>query len=444
MCGICGVYSLQYTTPERDLFQRLLLLNSFRGMDSTGVVKIRDKPRLNCTKIRAVLPSPEFIFTEKGSKFIAETDKVIGMFGHTRSATKGTVTAQNAHPFEFDNVIGIHNGTIKYKFKGSDNYETDSEALYQLINDIGLEAALDEIAYADPAYALVFIDKKMGTLNFIKNEKRPLAFTFLYGRTTLAWSSTRDALEFAIKSGSSTPSQSGWTATETQDPYFSLKKHQLMTIKLGQPASTATLKQLNIIEHTPNFGYSLSGTTGAWIKGSDGQYRSPEAEKERLERISAFEEAFDENGIDENAEAELDKVFPKRPGGDADYGNFRAAAASSDLTLLPWLPEPEQRKGKEGAAKAQGTSQKANTVTEVPPLEAHGTKPMSIAERDFKLSCGCFACNNIVDPANTKELERVRWWSRDFYACGDCYEGSDGDWVRMTVDDSWPDAKTVN
>lgn len=449
MCGIAGVYSLQYSKPERDLFQRLLLLNAFRGMDSTGVVRIKDKPRLSCNRIRAVIPSPEFIFTKKGSEFIGQTEGVIGMIGHTRAATKGSVTAQNAHPFEFPNVIGVHNGTIKYKFKGSDDYETDSEALYKLINDVGIEEALNEVAYSDPAYALVFIDKAKGTLNFIKNSKRPLAFTFLYSRTTLAWSSTRDALEFAIKSGGTTPNISGWTAADKDDPYFSLKDHQLLTVKLGHTASSATLKQLDVTEHTSNYysGYSagvISSST-SWIKGSDGQYRHPDAEKDRLARIAA-ESVFDEvGGVFEDlsgmTDAELDKVFPKKEDG-KEYADFRGNSPT-DLTLLPWLPKPTITKGKTASTSTTSGGTPATTPVKSPPAH-HGTKPLSTSERDYKLSCGCFACGQIIDPNNTAELERVRWWSRDFFACGDCYEGSDGDWVRLTVDDTWPEAKTVN
>lgn len=67
---------------------------------------------------------------------------------------------------------------------------------------------------------------------------------------------------------------------------------------------------------------------------------------------------------------------------------------------------------------------------------------MSIPERDYKLSCGCFACSTVVHPDNATELNRVHWWNRDYYACGDCYEGSDGDWVRMTIEDDWPNEKT--
>jgi hypothetical protein len=451
MCGIAGVYSTQYTNPEKDLFQRLLLLNAFRGMDSTGVVKIRNKPRLSCARIRAVLPSPEFIFTKKGSEFISEIDKVIGMIGHTRAATKGSVTAQNAHPFEFDNVIGVHNGTIKYSFEGSEKYDTDSEALYKLINDYGIEEALNKVAHADPAYALVFIDKRQGTLNFIKNSKRPLCFTFMYGRTTLAWSSTRDALEFGIKSGSTAANLSGWEPSDKADPFFTLKNHQLMSIKLGQPATTATLKTLDVKEAVTSYGYSgnYSGSSMAWIKGSDGQYRSKEAEAERLANL-AKNSTFDTSGT---VDDELDTVFgprgdlneDRRSGGSGDYAGFRENSPG-DLSLLPWLPQPQQPESKAGSETPKSASKAANQKPEVkPPLNTHGTVPLSTAERDFKLSCGCFACGQVIRPDDAAEVARVKWWSRDFYACGDCYEGSDGDWVRMTVDDTWPDAiKTVN
>lgn len=405
MCGIAGVYSTQFQLPESELFQRLLLLNAFRGMDSTGVIKIRNKPKFTSTKIKAVMPSPAFIFTERGSNFLKEKDNILGFIGHTRAATKGDVTIKNAHPFEFENVVGVHNGTIQYKFKGSEDYETDSEALYKLINDIGIKEALDEVAYSSAAYALVYIDKKEGTINFIKNSKRPLCFTYLYGRGTLAWSSTREALEFGVKNGCSTMTQTGWDSKDTDDPYFTLKNNQLMTIRLGDRPDKAVLTTLDIEEHTYNYsghnsrysnGFQLNDDN-TWVKGSDGQYRTRKDEKARLKALEEAS-AWSEHDDGKMSESELDRLFGKRnrPGG-GDYGNFREN--STDLTLLPWLPDSETKETPaKGGSRTPSVGAKAKETTKVTPPK--GGRPMSIPERDYKLSCGCFACGEKIGRAH--------------------------------------------
>src|SRR5690606_21890089 len=118
----------------------LLLLNYFRGEDSTGVVRIEEK-QIRTTK--SLLASPEFLFTDKAQESTMEDghkdesfDKPLGFIGHCRAATKGSVSVANAHPFAFENVVGVHNGTLKSSFKNSTLYDTDSEAIYKGLNDI--------------------------------------------------------------------------------------------------------------------------------------------------------------------------------------------------------------------------------------------------------------------------------------------------------------------
>ena len=60
------------------------------------------------------------------------------MLGHTRQATQGTINAKNAHPFEKETIVGVHNGVImndddvakKHDFK----IEVDSEVIFELLN----------------------------------------------------------------------------------------------------------------------------------------------------------------------------------------------------------------------------------------------------------------------------------------------------------------------
>src|SRR5690606_22989462 len=178
------------------------------------------------------------------------------------------------------------------------------------------------------------------------------------------------------------------------DPYFSLKNHQLLTIKLGHSATTAFLTQLEITESTTMYSNFGGYTSSSWIKGSDGQYRSKEDEKKRLEELdAAASRVFDGSVEDAITEAELDKVFPPRGG--ENYAGFRENTPS-DLSLLPWLPAgSEQSKSEKGGKAAESTSKKAGAKEPVKPLEAHGTKPLSVAERDYKLSCGCFCCDTV-------------------------------------------------
>src|SRR5690606_5675856 len=140
LCGIAGIFSQTVGLTERELFEGLLMLNVYRGKDSTGVVRINElKKGVPYAQVkRAVVSSPGFVASKYGhdmlydldKKEAKDTSKTTGYIGHCRAATKGEIKVQNAHPFRFDHTIGVHNGTIHGSFKGSKDFETDSEALF--------------------------------------------------------------------------------------------------------------------------------------------------------------------------------------------------------------------------------------------------------------------------------------------------------------------------
>lgn len=106
---------------------------------------------------------------------------------HVRAATKGRIIKANAHPFEFDNLIGMHNGTLKecdYNPKGD---QTDSEMMFADMDKKGIIPVLKSL-HKDSAYAVVIFDKKTNEIIIARNEHRSL-----YG----AWNNDRRVLYYA-------------------------------------------------------------------------------------------------------------------------------------------------------------------------------------------------------------------------------------------------------
>lgn len=189
MCGIFGSNSVgRLTEIELKFFANLGVLNTFRGRDSTGIfdyIPYTDeevKNKAQCTVYwKDTAPSWEFT-TETVEDNLAkkgrwEKDHPELVVGHARSATKGAVSVKNAHPFAFKSLIGVHNGTINGAFKNSTKFETDSEALYFNIAEMGLDEALKEAVSSSysAAYALSYLDIDTKTLHLIRNKERPLA-----------------------------------------------------------------------------------------------------------------------------------------------------------------------------------------------------------------------------------------------------------------------------
>lgn len=146
-----------------------MILDSLRGVDSTGIAAIgRHVPN---QVVKAIGNPFELIDNINYSKAINRLNRCV--IGHNRYATQGELSKQNAHPFEFETVIGVHNGTLnnKWALRGGNDFKVDSQALYNHIDKEGLRSAIN---VATGAWSLVWWDKVSETLNFLRNKERPM------------------------------------------------------------------------------------------------------------------------------------------------------------------------------------------------------------------------------------------------------------------------------
>ncbi len=130
MCGIVGYIGKKQAAPV--LIEGLYKLE-YRGYDSVGIA-VSDGEELRIVKRIGRVKEIECARRERGT---------VGI-GHTRWATNGGVSVENAHPHSYKNIVLVHNGIIenaeKLKYdllaKGEKFYsETDSEVIAHLIAD---------------------------------------------------------------------------------------------------------------------------------------------------------------------------------------------------------------------------------------------------------------------------------------------------------------------
>ena len=136
MCGIVGQAG-NLTIKTDAVFKTLLILDALRGIDSTGVAAIAKD---NTDRIVKGVGDPYCLFDNRRYNEVMSRANHI-LIGHNRYATQGSVSRKNAHPFEFTELIGVHNGTLKSKHKllDSRNFDVDSENLYHHMNEKGLD-----------------------------------------------------------------------------------------------------------------------------------------------------------------------------------------------------------------------------------------------------------------------------------------------------------------
>ncbi|MBF0891169.1 glutamine--fructose-6-phosphate transaminase (isomerizing) [Gluconobacter sp. LMG 1744] len=180
MCGICGIVGHKPASPIA--FEALRRLE-YRGYDSAGIATLTASGDIERRRAAGKLDNLERVLKEHP---LHGTTAI----GHTRWATHGAPTENNAHPHEAGRVAIVHNGIIEnfaalkeeLEAKGRVfRTETDSETVAHLVDDYleqGLpprEAAFAAIKRLEGAYAIAMIFKDHEGLLIGARHGAPLA-----------------------------------------------------------------------------------------------------------------------------------------------------------------------------------------------------------------------------------------------------------------------------
>jgi glucosamine 6-phosphate synthetase-like amidotransferase/phosphosugar isomerase protein len=201
MCGLVGVAG-KLAYKDEGLIRRLLLLDWIRGPDSTGLAAIRKAD--GEAHIAKIASHPIDLFDTKrfGTTLSGHSSSVF--LGHNRAATKGKVNEVNAHPFHYDHIVGAHNGTLSHSSFSAletalgEKFSVDSQAIFAGIARLGLKETMKLL---EGAWALVWYDQQQGTLNFVKNNLRPLWYAYTSTFDRLIWASEFEFIRGAVNMG---------------------------------------------------------------------------------------------------------------------------------------------------------------------------------------------------------------------------------------------------
>lgn len=182
MCGIIGIIGQEPAAPQLiDALKRL----EYRGYDSAGVATLEDG-RLTRRRAEGKLKNLESRLAQE------PLQGTIGI-GHTRWATHGRPTENNAHPHAAEKLAVVHNGIIEnfselrreLEKKGAKfSTDTDTEVIAHLVTEemkkgaTPVEAVKAALPRLRGAFALAFLFAGEDNLLIGARKGSPLAVGF--------------------------------------------------------------------------------------------------------------------------------------------------------------------------------------------------------------------------------------------------------------------------
>ena len=255
MCGIFGwqVEGNNLNTSRRfSIFASVLMAgNDTRGGHSWGYAG-RRKPKHSRTKKLTIKKGLGNIVTGVSPIIITNFNY---MMGHTRYASHGARTIENAHPFRIKNIIGSHNGivsnhkSLNEKYKR--NFEVDSMHIFEHIAN-GID--VDDIE----AYGAIEYIKKENPeiINLCCFNGGELAAYRFKGHKGIFWSSSEVHVKEALK-------LSGLKATQ-----LIIEENKIYTVHDNEVYQTK--EKLNFKDYSSTLKWNSTSTKQSGYKSSYG------------------------------------------------------------------------------------------------------------------------------------------------------------------------------
>jgi predicted glutamine amidotransferase len=430
MCGLVGVVSKNLSFKHHEVFQQMLVFDTVRGFDSTGIAAIG---KSGWVVEKEVLTAAEFLELSgyNARPFSHFKNNPFALIGHNRKATQGKIVPENAHPFEFENIVGAHNGTIPthnlLKFKGYSKFDIDSQILYNEIDTFSIE---DVWAKTNGAMALSWYDKRTDRVHLIRNKERPLFIAQSKDNSAMFWASEPWMIRVATSRCSVEIGEVG-----------SLKENTLLSIH-PESHTKVVIESSVLKEYVPPPVPAAKGNFyGGWQNNFKGQSNHWGDSDDAFAILSLHTDAGSPvlkyaKGVTSDGEMVKinipyqDSLNAKNQFQGKGLKNglwipkktmFSALELDFDYTIswpnIEWQP---LKKGEKLIVDDKGYKiLSSKTILPFPTFAPWHSPHQSLTKDawEHKVNCGCGLCGKIPDWEDNKE---IHWLDKDAFLCKEC------------------------
>lgn len=181
MCGLVGFIrggvNLAHDKDYSDYGKQMLYADALRGLDATGLFTVETNRKAYWAK--DAVEGRLFLDQKKTDTYLNTLARDTRVFaGHNRWATIGDKGYDGAHPHLTENVILVHNGTLRNYQQWTDKHDksnVDSARLAQTLSN-DEPGGIKTLERIEGAYAMCWYDLRNAKFYMARNKERPLFY----------------------------------------------------------------------------------------------------------------------------------------------------------------------------------------------------------------------------------------------------------------------------